>query len=178
MMREIVRFNIYLIAGLLLVSICGCSSPFHREKKIAATITLHLEQDEDGISDIGPVTVGRSAPMVVSVDKSPFLDSSDLDAATVVDEEGGLFSIRLKFNWRGTSLLDAETSANPGKRIVIHASFGQKRWLAAPMIHQRIANGVLTFTPDCTREEADKLVEGLNNIAKEMKKEEQKEMNF
>jgi murein DD-endopeptidase MepM/ murein hydrolase activator NlpD len=41
------------------------------------------------------------------------------------------------------------------------------RWLAAPIITRRISNGVLVFTPDCSREEADQLVLGLNNVAKE-----------
>ena len=39
------------------------------------------------------------------------------------------------------------------------------RWLAAPMITRPIENGVIAFTPDCTREEADIFVLGLNNVA-------------
>jgi hypothetical protein len=46
----------------------------------------------------------------------------------------------------------------------------QCRWLAAPLISHRIANGVLAFTPDCSREEADQLVQGLNEASKEAHK--------
>jgi len=44
------------------------------------------------------------------------------------------------------------------------------RWLAVPSITQRINDGVLTFTPDCSREEADELVAGLNVVAKKTQK--------
>jgi hypothetical protein len=33
---------------------------------------------------------------------------------------------------------------------------------------KRIVDGKLVFTPDATREEADRIVRGLNKIAKEM----------
>ena len=44
------------------------------------------------------------------------------------------------------------------------------RWLAAPLISRRIGNGVLAFTADCDRNEADQLVSGLNITAKEIHK--------
>ena len=43
-------------------------------------------------------------------------------------------------------------------------------WLAAPMTNKRISDGVLVFTPDASREEADRIVLGLNNVAKEAQK--------
>ena len=42
------------------------------------------------------------------------------------------------------------------------------RWLAAPLIGHRNATGVLAFTPDLSREEAQQLVIGLNNNAAKM----------
>ena len=39
------------------------------------------------------------------------------------------------------------------------------RWLAAPLITHRIGDGVLAFTPDMSRAEADQFVLGLNNVA-------------
>jgi hypothetical protein len=67
-------------------------------------------------------------------------------------------------------LLDGATSANHNKRIAIFARFPKERWLGSPVIQKRIGNGIITFTPDCTREEADRLVRGLNNVAKKIKK--------
>jgi hypothetical protein len=68
-------------------------------------------------------------------------------------------------------LLDGATSANHNRRVAVFARWPEGRWLASPMIHKRIADGVLTFTPDCTREEAVRIVRGLNNVAKKIKKE-------
>jgi len=45
-----------------------------------------------------------------------------------------------------------------------------ERWLAAPVISRRIPDGVLVFTPDASRAEADDIVLGLNNIAREVEK--------
>ena len=41
------------------------------------------------------------------------------------------------------------------------------RWLMAPLITSRINNGLLSFTPDMSRDEATLFVQGLNNVAKE-----------
>ena len=61
-----------------------------------------------------------------------------------------------------------------GKRFAIFCKFGEhlknERWLAAPVISRRIADGVLIFTPDATREEADEIVLGLNNVGREVEK--------
>jgi preprotein translocase subunit SecD len=183
MMIKLVRFNIYLCASLALLLACGCRLfPHHdkddKEKKEVATVALHLEADPDGISDIVPVSIYRSDPIVVSVSKEPFLDSRELDEASVVDEPGGLFSIRLKFNWEGAAILDSITSSNPGRRIAVSGDFQEKRWLASPIVRQRISNGVFIFTPDATHEEAERIVRGLNNVAKEMKKGDKRMQSF
>jgi preprotein translocase subunit SecD len=182
------RFNIYLCAALALVLACGCRSPKSpddkagktdsKEKKEVSTVSLHMEADPDGISDVVPVSIYRSAPIEVSMTKEPFLDSRDLEEAKLIDEPGGLFSIRLRFNWEGAAILDSTTSSNPGRRIGVYGDFKEKRWLASPIIRQRISDGVITFTPDATREEAERIVRGLNNVAKEVKKGEKDESTF
>ena len=48
---------------------------------------------------------------------------------------------------------------------MVHTVTTEARWLAAPRISQRIKDGVLVFTPDATREEAERIVRGLNNVA-------------
>ena len=37
--------------------------------------------------------------------------------------------------------------------------------MAAPRIARRISNGVISFTPDATRDEAEQIAIGLNNVA-------------
>lgn len=172
MMIKFGRFNFYLlVASALLLAACKSDEARKekKESKEASYLELHLEVNRDGSSDNQEVTIGRSSPYTINVDKTPFVDSGDLDEAVVVDDLGG-FVITLKFNWRGTQLLDGATAANHNKRIAVFARFPKERWLASPIIHKRIGNGVFTFTPDCTREEAVRLVRGLNNVAKKIKK--------
>ena len=59
-------------------------------------------------------------------------------------------------------------------RIGIWARYTEARWLAAPMITRRITNGLFVFTPDCSREEAERIVLGLNHVARQTHKDELK----
>jgi hypothetical protein len=174
MMIKNARFNLFLCVGFTLLFAAACHSPAEKKKKEEAKetayIELHLEVNRDGSPDNEEITINTNSPYTINVDKMPFVDSADLDEAVVVNDLGG-FLIRLKFNWRGTQLLDGTTSANHDRRIAVFARWPEGRWLASPMIHKRIADGVFTFTPDCTREEADRIVRGLNNVAKKAKKE-------
>ena len=43
------------------------------------------------------------------------------------------------------------------------------RWLAAPLIRQRISDGTLSFSPDASREEMERLVFGLNEALRKEK---------
>ncbi len=133
-------------------------------------LELHQEVSNDGFSDNMSVPIYRKNPIFVNVEKSAFLDSADIADAAVVDAEGG-FDIMLKFNWRGTQILQGVTTANRGGRIAVFCSFGKTRWLASPQIQKPIKDGVLTFTPDATREEAEDIVKGLKDVAKEVGKD-------
>jgi hypothetical protein len=174
MMIKFARFNIYLLAVLWLLSASGCQSPQGKkeraEKKQVALIQFHLEVNQDGTPSNEPVPVFREKPMYFNVDKSPFADTSNVESAKVVDTIGGGFAIQVKLDWEGTQLLDGVTTGSRGRHIVVFSDFGQKRWLAAPVISKRISDGVFTFTPDATREETDRIVRGLNNLVKKEKK--------
>lgn len=173
MMIKFVRFNLYLCLAASLVFASAChSTPEEKKKKKEAKelayLEFHLEVNRDGSADNEEVTINRSSPFTINVDKMPFITSADVDEAVIVDEFGG-FVIRVKFDWRGTQLLDGATSSNHNKRIAIFARWPESRWLASPIIAKRIGDGVFTFTPDCSREEAEHIVHGLNNVAKKAK---------
>ena len=91
----------------------------------------------------------------------------------MIDVVGG-FALRIRFDHPGTALLEEYTAANHGRKIAVFSQFGEKikdyRWLAAPIIARRITDGVFTFTPDATREEAEEIALGLNNVAKKVQK--------
>ena len=113
----------------------------------------------------------RASPIYVNVQKMEFLDGGYVEHARVVDDLGS-FAIEIKFNSWGAVTLDGITTDNRGcKRIAVMCTFGSgPRWLGAPIIKQRISDGMFTFTPDATREEADRIVKGLNDVAKALKR--------
>src|SRR4051812_11866723 len=159
-------FNTYLLIALFAIGPgSGCKSL--GRKKEASTLRLHLEVTPDGTDRNEPVPIYRANPIFVNVEKQAFLNEGTITKASVVDVMGG-FAIFVQYDRKGTWLLEQYTTANKGRRIAVMSQFGEVRWLAAPVITKRISDGAFVFTPDATRQEADRIVRGLNNVAKEM----------
>jgi hypothetical protein len=159
-------FNIYLLALITVLAI-SCKTP--EEKKLgkeASTFRVYLAS---GAGPSGGVPVYRQSPIRLNVEREPFLTEIDLDSASVIDVPGG-FAFNAQFNGHGALVLEGVTVAHKGQYIAIHSSFGENRWLAAPLITRRISNGDLVFTPDATREEANRIANGLTNVIKKVKK--------
>ena len=138
-------------------------------KKEKALVQLHLggAPNSNGRS----IEIYRAKPIYISVDPIPFLDWRNITDARLVEDQTG-FAIQLQFNAHGTFVLDTLTTANRGKPIAVMAQTGtMQRWLAAPLIQQRNASGFLTFTPDATREEAERIVYGIRNVVAEVRKQ-------
>ena len=163
------RFNINLPgATLLLAILTGCATTASKSDKQVAALRIHLEVHADGSERNTRVPIYRANPIMINVDLIPFLKEADVTQASLVDSLGG-FQMVIQFDTLGTRLLEQFSSTNPGKHFAIAADFGvkmkQTRWLAAPRVARRIPNGVLAFTPDATRAEAEEIVRGLNNVA-------------
>jgi preprotein translocase subunit SecD len=159
------RFNIYLplLLCVMLVGACHTTDDATEKKKEYSVMRFHLEVNADGTDRNGLTQIGRQSSFVVNIDKHFFLTELDMNRAQVADDGMGGFGIKVEFNQHGTWLLEQYTTANKGRRIAVFVEFGEVRWLAAPRITKRITNGVFTFTPDATREEAERIVRGLNN---------------
>ena len=68
------RFNIYLALALALAAVCGCkTSGDTNPKKLLSTFRLHLEASRDGTKANEPVPIYREKPVMVNVEKMPFL---------------------------------------------------------------------------------------------------------
>ncbi len=159
------RINCYLVLVALLVGASACLSPEEKEKRReASTLKLHLQMDFDTGEKTQLIEVIRAKPTVLRVERVPFLDESHIADAKVVDTIGG-FAIMVKFDFHGTLALESVSTTHRNKCIAIFSLFTEGRWLAAPQLNTRITDGILIFTPDATREEADRIVRGLNNIA-------------
>lgn len=177
------RINIYLTLGLaLLMTACASTKDkdgksnkavLNKKGKEKTFMRIFVQEDPDGTERTATVSIYRANPVKISVHKEPFLDEANLVKASVVDDIGG-FAIKLEFNRQGTWLLENQTSISKGRQIVIAALFGDSidklRWLAAPYITEPNGTGVLRFTPDASREEADRIVLGLNNVVADIKK--------
>ena len=169
------RFNIYLMLSLAALLFAGCKStdrdkPKKEDKtKLLSTLRIHVEVTAAPMDFSVKVPVSRTNPMMVTVDKDPFLTEGNVAAAKVVEAMGG-YDIQVEFDHSGTLLLEQYTTSNPGRRMAIFSLFGktkeESRWLAAPTVGRRITNGKLTFTPDASREEAERIVLGLTNFAR------------
>jgi len=168
MVIRLARFNTYLLAAALVALLAGCETTSSKREKQIAVLRLHVEVNRDAGDRSEPVTISRAARITLNVDKNPFLDEAFVAEARVVDSLGG-FTLQIQFDHRGTLLLEQYSATNPGKHLAIAAQFGEKekvtRWLAAPLVTHRISDGILNFTPDATRAEAEEIARGLNNVA-------------
>jgi hypothetical protein len=164
------RFNVYFAVAAAASLLCGCETA---KDKMSAALRVHFETNPGPEGTSQTVSVLRSDPVAVTIDPDPVLTEANIVTAKVVDVPGG-FGIELQFDETTAWMLEQYTSANPGRHFVIFGQWSDKpadgRWLAAPLITHRIVNGVLSFTPDASREEADLLVLGLNNVAKKVHK--------
>lgn len=140
------------------------SGPDRESRKEESVVQLFREAEADIGNQTAIIQVMRSEPVAVRIYKRPFLDSTELVDAVVADAVGG-FVIQLQFSAHGALVLEQVTTANRGSRIAVYGMFPGGRWLAAPVVANRITNGVFVFTPDATRAEAERLVRGLNNMA-------------
>ena len=162
---------LWLVALAGLAAGCQTDKTYESNEQDTAkqltSIRFHIQTSADPTGRSVEVPVFRSRPVLMTIDPSPILTEQNVTKAEVVDEVGG-FSIQVEFERKGKWLLERYTVDNMRRHIVIFASFGQERWLAAPVIQKVISDGKLTFTPDATREEADRIVRGLNNTAAKM----------
>lgn len=159
-----------LLLAFALATGCG-STEERRRKKELSNIRIHVEGDTRSDQAAG-VSVFRSSPMRLNVEREPILDENNVVAATVEPDAAGGFVVRVKFDRQGSWILERATVVNRGKRLAIHGYFGEERWLAAPEIRAKNSTGSITFTPDASREEAERFVRGLNNVARKLNQRE------
>lgn len=170
-------FNLYLLL-LLAVLAGGCQTGKEKTKELASTFRVHIETGFDPSGRSDTVAIYRENPMTINIEKEPVLTESDVSEAKIVESLGD-FSIQVQFDRSGTWRLEQCTTGYRGKHMAIFTQFMPTnnvkttltRWIGAPRITKRITNGILIFTPDATREEAQQIVIGLNNVAKKAHKE-------
>jgi len=175
MMIRANRYNLYLLLALVWGMGLGCKSTEGQQKKLLSTLRLHQEINPDPLGRSETAEVYRESPIRFTVDKEPFLTEANVKEAKVIDVTGG-FALEIQFDRQGSWLLEQYTAASRSKHIVVTSQFvnpgeekiNKGRWLAAPQVHTHITDGRFAFTPDATREEAERIAQGLNNVAKKL----------
>lgn len=164
----LLRFNLYLL--LTAVFMAGCQTGSKKDKHVSM-LRFHIQNRAQAGETGETVSVLRSQPVMLTVNRDPVLTEANIIAAALMETPGG-FAIEVKFDSSGTWILEQYTSANPGRHFAIFSQWSDKavdsRWLAAPLISKRNATGIYSFTPDASREEAKAVVVGLNNMAKKI----------
>jgi len=171
------RFNLYLFLSLAAAVACGCHTPVakHKDKKVLATLRLHQEVNFDPMGSTEVATVHRDPLVTMTIRKEYFLSEANVKQASVIDTMGG-FALSIQFDRQGSWLLEQYTAASRGRHIAIFSQFAAPKeaklndghWLAAPKILNHITDGLFVFTADVTREEAEQIALGLNNVAREV----------
>jgi len=163
------RFNLYLLTALVAVLAFGCQTAKDKKDKQLATLRIHIGSGPEDIDRAIQVPIYRAQPIQVQVQRDAVLTEAHVAGARVVDVLGG-FELLIQMNRQGTWLLQQFSASYSGRNYAVFSQFGEKgkesRWLAAPKFNRIISNGILQFTPDCSREEAEEIAKGLNNLAK------------
>jgi len=168
------QFNLYFALALALALLCGCQTEKKQKEKQTSAVRIHLEAEADNPQTTQSISIFRADPISLTIDKEPLFTEANLVAAKLINTEGG-FAIQFNFDESSSMILEQYTASYLGKHLAIFGQWGTKkhsvgRWLAAPMITQRIYNGTLIFTPDMSRTEADQFVLGLANVIKKDQK--------
>jgi hypothetical protein len=165
------QFNIYLALAVLAGLAAGCQTDPKTPK--SATLRVHIESGTESTGTTQQISLPRAAPVLVTINRDPILSEAYITGARVMEARGG-FALQIQFDEHGTWLLEHYSAISPGNHFVIFGQWSDNkidsRWLGAPLISRRISNGMLSFTPDCSREEADRLVTGLGYVANKNQK--------
>jgi preprotein translocase subunit SecD len=170
------RFNLILI--LLFCASLGCNTTNSKKEKNesdkskqATLMRFHIETNPDpsGGGRTTQVSIGRSNLERLTIQTEAVLDEGFIKKAEVVDADDlGSYAIKITFDDAGARRLETISVEDRGRRLAITASWTENRWLGAPRLTKRITNGEFVFTPDATREEADRIVNGLQNVSKKV----------
>jgi hypothetical protein len=178
----------YVTVGVALTFwMAGCASEpkdkrSKEEKELVAAIRLSQEVPENSTAPSHEIYVLRSSPVKILVEREPILDERDVKAARIFESMGNPL-IGIEFTLHGRLVLEMATVSHPGMRMAVQSTWttgketAETRWIAAPQLTTPIRDGTLTFTPDCSREEATRIVKGLNNVAVKLKNQVKPEKN-
>jgi hypothetical protein len=168
-------FNIILIAASMVLGL-GCESNKSKLKKEdVSTIRFHAESDNGVPGRTMTVQISETPFIEMVLITDPFLTEANVLKAEAWDTTDGGVAIRLELDRRGRRMVEINSGLLRGRRIAVMSQFPESRWIAVTMMEELGRDGVVLLYPATTPEETDRLVKGLNLLARELDKDRDEE---
>src|SRR5687767_4442986 len=100
-------FNFFLVLALASF-LAGCATESWKRKREYSNLRVHVEADQSNDRS-SAASVHRASPLLVNVEGEPVLDEHYVLAATLLEQPGDTFAIQVKFDRRGSWILERTT---------------------------------------------------------------------
>jgi preprotein translocase subunit SecD len=162
--------KITALGCLSMVFLAGCSAMRSLQggfqKPIVDTTVRFYEQSDSSLpaENIQTVVLPR-AGLKLTISPFPTITENDIQSAEIYSTAGGK-AIFLRLDPHGVILLDEMTTRTKGQYVVVMID---NHPVSAWLVDQRIINGQFLVEGEFTDEEAQKIVDDLNKLAKSNK---------
>lgn len=142
-----------------------------KKPKPLERLRVHLESRHDLAERSLLAQLGTDESLKFSVERLPILNEVHVEAAALIDEPGGAYQMQIRFNSMGSKLLEGYSASATGRHLLLMTDIdGEARWIGAPLIRRRIADGIIAFSPTVSRDIVERLVFGLNDAIRKKRK--------
>ena len=159
-MQTLKTVGCFALAGVCFV---GCA--IFRKPSEGANLRIYEESSSSLPAETFQTVEIPHTNVKLTVSPFPTLTERDVQSAELYDTTGGK-AIFLRFDPHGTIVLDEMTTRTRGQYVAILVN---QRPVSAWLVDQRIINGQFLVEGDFTDEEAQKIVDDLNKLAKKNK---------
>ena len=133
------------------------------QPKINTTVRIYEEADSGLPAENVQTAIIPGAGLRLPINSFPTLTEKDVASAELYNTAGGK-AVFLRFDPHGEILLDEMTTRTRGRYIVVMVN---NHPVSAWLVDQRIMNGQFLVEGQFTDEEAQKVVDDLNKLAKQ-----------
>lgn len=165
------------VISVALMCLNGCSTA--TSSKNSAFVAMFVETKTENPELARRIEWFQSDPRQAWLEANPiFQPLQHMEHAEVVKSPDGIHAIQMKFNTRGKRLLEDVTTARVGRRFFLMAWYRHKpddkemkpRCIGVKYIEKPNSTGQFVFLPDTSEEEAKRLTDGFNSVAKKIQR--------
>ncbi len=161
------RINLNLLLIAILFG-AGCQTSKRVKAEDATHIFIFMET-HSGLGEMArKVDIDGPNGGTMYIGASPVLNDVHIEEASAHDTADGSVAIQLQLNRQGKRILENMSGAYRGKRLAVSASFPELRWLCCVRMDKLMSDGHLTFFPNASPEECDRIAKGMNLVIAEL----------